>query len=119
VVALDAIGLLFFFVPGVIAFAVDFVTGAIYLPGGGLVQLSPAELESIKNNDGSVNENRLKSMMDKKLAAADTVSVGDLNNTDTHLHAIKVESKNQLAQLFERHPTPSLLAMQASGPDRG
>lgn len=32
VVALDAVGLLFFFVPGVIAFAVDFSTGAIYLP---------------------------------------------------------------------------------------
>jgi len=34
IVALDGIGLLFFFVPGVIAFAVDFVTGAIYLPAG-------------------------------------------------------------------------------------
>lgn len=32
VVALDAVGLLFFFVPGVIAFAVDFTTGTIYLP---------------------------------------------------------------------------------------
>lgn len=32
IVGLDAIGLLFFFVPGVIAFAVDFGTGAIYLP---------------------------------------------------------------------------------------
>jgi hypothetical protein len=32
VVALDALGLLLFFVPGVIAFAVDFATGAIYLP---------------------------------------------------------------------------------------
>ncbi len=32
VVILDSIGLLFFFVPGVIAFAVDFATGAIYLP---------------------------------------------------------------------------------------
>lgn len=32
VVALDAVGLFFFFVPGVIAFAVDFATGAIYLP---------------------------------------------------------------------------------------
>lgn len=35
VVALDAIGLVFFFVPGVIAFAVDFITGAIYLPYDG------------------------------------------------------------------------------------
>lgn len=34
VVGLDAIGLVFFLVPGVIAFAVDFVTGAIYMQGG-------------------------------------------------------------------------------------
>lgn len=34
VVALDAIGLLFFFIPGVIAFAVDFSNGTIYLPPG-------------------------------------------------------------------------------------
>ena len=35
VVALDAVGLLFFLVPGVIAFAVDFNNGTIYLPPGG------------------------------------------------------------------------------------
>lgn len=34
IVALDGLGLLVFFVPGVIAFAVDFYTGAIYLPPG-------------------------------------------------------------------------------------
>ena len=33
VVVLDAIGLLFFIIPGVIAFAVDFSNGTIYLPG--------------------------------------------------------------------------------------
>jgi len=32
VVALNGLGLLLFFIPGVIAFAVDFYTGAIYLP---------------------------------------------------------------------------------------
>jgi len=32
VVALNGIGLLFFFIPGVIAFAVDFINGTIYLP---------------------------------------------------------------------------------------
>ena len=32
VVALDGVGVLLFLVPGVIAFAVDFATGAIYLP---------------------------------------------------------------------------------------
>ena len=35
VVVMDGILLLFFFVPGVIAFAVDFATGAIYLPPSG------------------------------------------------------------------------------------
>ena len=35
VVALDGLGLLLFFLPGVIAFAVDFSTGAIYLPPEG------------------------------------------------------------------------------------
>lgn len=32
IVGLNAVGLLLFFIPGVIAFAVDFTTGAIYLP---------------------------------------------------------------------------------------
>jgi hypothetical protein len=32
VVALNGLGLILFFIPGVIAFAVDFYTGAIYLP---------------------------------------------------------------------------------------
>ena len=34
VAVLDGIGLLFFILPGVVAFAVDFATGAIFLPSG-------------------------------------------------------------------------------------
>ncbi len=34
IVVLDAIGLLFFVIPGVIAFVVDLATGTIYLPSG-------------------------------------------------------------------------------------
>lgn len=34
VAVLDGIGLLFFVIPGVIAYAVDFTNGTIYLPGG-------------------------------------------------------------------------------------
>ena len=34
VLILDGFGLLFFIVPGLVAFAVDFATGAIYLPPG-------------------------------------------------------------------------------------
>ena len=35
IVLLDGIGLIFFLVPGVIAYAVDFTNGTIYLPGRG------------------------------------------------------------------------------------
>lgn len=45
VAILDGIGLLFFFVPGVIAFAVDFATGAIYLPPPGYGSTIPAEFD--------------------------------------------------------------------------
>lgn len=45
IVVLDAVGLLLFFVPGVVAFAVDFATGTIYLPGGRRAELSQDELD--------------------------------------------------------------------------
>jgi hypothetical protein len=41
IVALDAVGLLLFFIPGVVAFAVDFTTGAIYLPPPGYGSTTP------------------------------------------------------------------------------
>ncbi len=57
VAILDGVGLLLFFIPGAIAFAVDFYTGAIYLPphysykhAGGteddvtMIQVDPADL---------------------------------------------------------------------------
>ena len=43
VAILDGIGLLFFLVPGVIAFAVDFSNGTIYLPPGQTSMLDPSE----------------------------------------------------------------------------
>ncbi|RWX46790.1 hypothetical protein H206_01803 [Candidatus Electrothrix aarhusensis] len=49
VAMLDGIGLLFFFVPGVIAFAVDFTTGAIYLPSGSSrLALQPSKLQDAR-----------------------------------------------------------------------
>lgn len=57
IVVLDAIGLLFFLIPGVIAFAVDFSNGTIYLPGTArLVKFDPkratnADIEGIIYNE--------------------------------------------------------------------
>ncbi len=61
----DAVGLLFFFIPGIIAFAVDFMTGAIYLPGGKRASLTPEELKSVSSN-GKVDTKKLADIVSKK-----------------------------------------------------
>ncbi len=48
VAVLDGIGLLFFLIPGVIAYAVDFNNGTIYLPGGLLSSLEPENIKEVK-----------------------------------------------------------------------
>jgi hypothetical protein len=50
VAVLDGIGLLVFFIPGVVAFAVDFATGAIYMPPSSSAHLGidPSNLHDSK-----------------------------------------------------------------------
>lgn len=73
----DAIGLLFFFIPGVIAFAVDFNNGTIYLPHGKHSSLTPAELKSVSPN-GKLNKKALSELMSKKLAQPVNLDTADL-----------------------------------------
>jgi hypothetical protein len=47
VVILDGIGLLFFLIPGIIAFAVDFGNGTIYLPSSAII-IRSSHLKQIK-----------------------------------------------------------------------
>lgn len=48
VALLDGIGLLFFLVPGIIAFAVDFNNGTIYLPGTARSSTSLDDMKQVK-----------------------------------------------------------------------
>jgi hypothetical protein len=68
VVLMDGIGLFFFIIPGVIAFAVDFSTGAIYLPSGRHSGRSRADLDSFP--DGKTREVKV----DPKKLNAKTIS---------------------------------------------
>jgi hypothetical protein len=67
IVVLDAIGLLFYIIPGVIAFAVDFATGAIYLPGGKQAQIDPQKLQPAVKADGSVDNAKLQAIIQTEL----------------------------------------------------
>ncbi|WP_372738861.1 polyribonucleotide nucleotidyltransferase [Neptunomonas sp.] len=88
IVLLDAIGLLFFFVPGVIAFAVDFSNGTIYLPGGRRASLSLEELDAISSN-GKIDRQALDSIVQKQAGSSIL-----LNGKD--LQAIHLSSIDQL-----------------------
>jgi len=81
----DAVGLLFFFIPGIIAFAVDFNNGTIYLPHGKHSSLSPSELKSVSPN-GKLDKKALSELMTKKLAQP-----VDLSSADLHVKAFSSE----------------------------
>ena len=65
VAAMDAIGILFFVIPGLIAFAIDFATGAIYLPGGHTAQLDPQQLKQLVDTEGKIDLAGLKALIER------------------------------------------------------
>jgi len=67
VAALDAIGILFYVIPGLIAFGVDFATGAIYLNDGKTAQISPEKLQPAVGRDGKVDNLKLQAILQTEL----------------------------------------------------
>ncbi|HDS1737150.1 MULTISPECIES: polyribonucleotide nucleotidyltransferase [Pseudomonas] len=67
VAALDAVGILFYVIPGLIAFGIDFATGAIYYPGGTTAQVDPATLKPAINADGTVDNAKLQAILESEL----------------------------------------------------
>lgn len=99
VVLLDAVGLLFFFVPGVIAFAVDFSNGTIYLPDGYTQNLTDEEMQSVTVN-GQVDQEKLKALIENKTA---------LQLPEQPLNVTSLEDETQLAKLLKVY-SPQFIA---------
>ncbi|SDG39402.1 polyribonucleotide nucleotidyltransferase [Phytopseudomonas seleniipraecipitans] len=64
ILGLNAIGILFYVIPGLIAFGVDFATGAIYLPGGLSAQVNPDSLQDVVGADGKIDTAKLKALIE-------------------------------------------------------
>lgn len=64
VAGLNAIGILFYVLPGLIAFGIDFATGAIYLPGGLTAQVAPLDLQNLVDADGKIDPLKLKALIE-------------------------------------------------------
>src|SRR5690606_29936038 len=67
VAILNGIGLLFYVIPGLIAFAVDFATGAIYFPDERYT-IAPERLQQAVDAQGQVDPALLKAILQQELA---------------------------------------------------
>ena len=109
VVLMDAIGLLFFIIPGVIAFAVDFTTGAIYLPPSSEDSKKDAKAQNGVGKDAlrvvKVDPERLNPDTIARIVAEHTGYHIRLDDTD--LIAIRVDEhvdiRRELTRLRAEH----------------
>lgn len=63
---LDGVGLIVFLIPGLIAFAIDFATGAIYLPGTASASLPGKDVTSVKLPPGNLTPQDLQAFIEKE-----------------------------------------------------
>ncbi|MFC3024633.1 hypothetical protein ACFODT_12450 [Vibrio zhugei] len=98
IVALDAVGLLFFFIPGIVAFAVDFSNGTIYLPGGQSAQLTPEDKAFLKQHKqgDSIEMSAVRTVAERHHIAVPQQS---------SLNAVSVADTQDLPALFQRNLT--------------
>ena len=76
VAILDAIGLLFFIIPGLVAFAVDFTNGTIYLPSGKRSGVQPpdyAKILEIPVPPGKLNKHGIEALVQEHTGQAITL----------------------------------------------
>lgn len=70
IAVLDAVGLLFYVIPGLIAFGVDFATGAIYFPPGKTAHIAPEKLREAIGFDGQVDNSKLQAILESELGGS-------------------------------------------------
>ena len=111
VAILDAILFIPGILPGVIAFAVDFVTGAIYLPGGG------TDTHDTLGDKNQVEAARAAKRMD--IRALETI-LSRNTGKEVHLkasdiHVLKVNDRDYIDRYFIRADRKTVQSLQARG----
>lgn len=95
VALLDGIGLLFFLIPGIIAYAVDFSTGTIYLPGTSRSSLDIKDIKEVKfdpkNNSIASIEEIIKNQTGY-----------DVSQYQSRMQIVKLESSEDMLAHFEQ-----------------
>ncbi|MBT5018992.1 MAG: hypothetical protein HON04_09610 [Planctomicrobium sp.] len=87
VAGMDAVGLVFFFVPGVIAFAIDYYNGALFYPPEHYGEMKGKELNSIKLPEEEISVGSIESLISEEIGA--TVSLREPDLVTRELSSIK------------------------------
>jgi hypothetical protein len=94
VAVLDGLGLLLYVVPGVIAFAIDFGTGAIYLPGSPRTSLDPETMKTVKFDAGSSSDERLEKIIGRETGV-------DVRLSDPEMRTVELGSVAEIKEKLE------------------
>jgi copper chaperone CopZ len=103
---LDGIGLFFFLVPGIIAFAVDFNNGTIYLPGTRSGSLDANTLKEVKFDPKNTNLAKIENII--KAETGHAVALNQGNVQVTRLKSVK-DLSERFAQAEESNNRLSLV----------
>ena len=95
IVLLDGIGLLFFIIPGVIAYAVDFNNGTIYLPNSSRANLDLPDIKAVKFDVKNFTPDSLQEIIHEETGF-------DLDWRDPRLQAVKLKKAEEIPAFFSR-----------------
>jgi hypothetical protein len=92
---LDACWLIVFIIPGLVAFGVDFTTGAIYLPSGGRKAASPdvEDVTVVRVHPGDLNEKTIEDIVKRYTGCPASLC---LSNAET----VAVDSPDKMASML-------------------
>ncbi len=95
VVLFDAVGLFFFLIPGIIAYAVDFSTGAIYLPPDVRADAPNSRMRVVKFDPDHFDPAALEKIIQKGTGQ-------DFRFEDDRLQVIRLENPGAIPMCFAR-----------------
>lgn len=103
VAILDGIGLFFFIVPGLVAFAVDFTTGAIYFPAGHEPGDRERTILDPYNSETKLDQPEIERIVKLKTGK-------DIDLMADNVRVAKLENLDQFWLAYDQLSNPNMLA---------
>ncbi len=104
IVVLDALGLLFGLIPGIIAFAVDFSTGAIYLPSGKASKIHDEKYRIVHFDPRHATKESLEALISQETGK-------DFHFDDQRVQYLKLRNIEEVSSHFSQFQQEARLAL--------